>query len=290
MGDYAKTDWVEGVTKVGPTNLNKLEEGVRVAGKRVRAAMTGALEDTGVTWFRTVGGALVAYHRTIESGASPNRTTDSEEYYESEGTGQASKNVEVVDEEGSARLYIVASPGGRKRLLAFATDALGNNRSALILDDLGASDFTLAAQAKATSVMAYRNAAGSVVAGQAVIFDAEEISGDPSGFYDTATGKFQPTVAGRWQLTTQIASLGAMAALDRYVNPIFSKNGLANSTKAGPIVYERGVGVYAGFTAMLDLNGSTDYVQVRADHTQGAALNLQTGAAFTYFQARLVGV
>jgi hypothetical protein len=74
MGDYSKTTWVENVTQVGPTNLNKIEQGVADATKQasmdVGAAFDGSAATTNdkkrVTWRRASDGSYLA---SVEGGS-----------------------------------------------------------------------------------------------------------------------------------------------------------------------------------------------------------------------------
>jgi hypothetical protein len=78
MGDYSKTTWVENVTKVGPTNLNKIEQGIADATKQ--ASMDGASAYDGTTattndtkrtvWRRQSDGSYLASNEAYETGAA----------------------------------------------------------------------------------------------------------------------------------------------------------------------------------------------------------------------------
>jgi hypothetical protein len=83
MGDYTKTTWVENVTKVGPTNLNKLEQGVADATKQASMDAGSAYDGTTATtndtkrtvWRRQSDGSYLASNEAYESGAAGSALT-----------------------------------------------------------------------------------------------------------------------------------------------------------------------------------------------------------------------
>jgi hypothetical protein len=112
-------------------------------------------------------------------------------------------------------------------------------------------------------------------------FQTEEF--DTAGAYDNATNyRFQPAVAGYYQLTAcmNIATSG-------YAIISFYKNG--SEFKRGSQMYvATSVNVQPNSTALVYLNGSSDYMEVYAYQNSGGSVNVGTNQPETYFQASMV--
>jgi len=106
---------------------------------------------------------------------------------------------------------------------------------------------------------------------------------DTTTAYDNTTNyRFQPTVAGYYQVNGAVffASAAASVVVSVYKNGANWKSGpqtpsTVNSAAVGALVY---------------LNGTTDYIELYAYHVFGSALNTGASAGATYFQASLVGL
>jgi hypothetical protein len=79
MGDYTKTTWVEGVTQTGPTNLNKLEQGVADATKQASMDHNTSYDGTNATtndkkrivWRRSTDGSYLASVEAVDATGNP---------------------------------------------------------------------------------------------------------------------------------------------------------------------------------------------------------------------------
>lgn len=114
-----------------------------------------------------------------------------------------------------------------------------------------------------------------------VSLGAEEFDTD-NAFDSTTNYRFQPTLAGYYQIE------GACMLQSSAANMILSiyKNGA--EFKRGSVA---GVGANAGqggvVSTLVYLNGSTDYVEMFAYQSSGAAINTTGGAQYTYLQGFL---
>lgn len=107
---------------------------------------------------------------------------------------------------------------------------------------------------------------------------------DTASLYDTATSRFTSTVAGYYQIDAAVL-FAANSTGVRFCE--IWKNG--TGVKRG----NQGQGAAGGETAstvsaLVYLNGSTDYVEVYAYQGSGAALDTFAGQVYTYFQGHLV--
>lgn len=146
MADYSPTTWVENVTKVGPTNLNKIEQAILAAGKRA-SLVPGAQADTSqVEWKRAANGALVAYRHVNESISGTDISIVDNDYASAQLHGSAIKNIRAENQTDSysSTLVLIADPnsGAGQRAVAKAV-AVGVSGSFTVklVDDNGASDF-----------------------------------------------------------------------------------------------------------------------------------------------------
>jgi len=135
---------------------------------------------------------------------------------------------------------------------------------------------------------AYRSAAITLTTGSVVPFDAEEF--DVSNWFDVTTniGRYTPQIAGYYRLNWTVAAFGALAT-DVSWQASLRKN--AAITKGGQQVSQRpnGVGVNSGGTAIVQANGTTDFVDVMLSQSAGAAAGIGQGPTLTYFQGHLIG-
>lgn len=111
-------------------------------------------------------------------------------------------------------------------------------------------------------------------------FNTEEF--DTNGCYDNSTNyRFTPTIAGYYQFTG-CSYITSTSSTNNYLS--FYKNG-------GLFKYGQGITVaanaaVANATALIYLNGSTDYVEVYA-YCNGTTPAISASADLTYFQAFL---
>lgn len=135
---------------------------------------------------------------------------------------------------------------------------------------------------KSTTTAGYANNA-------AVVFDVEDY--DPFGWYDPATGRFTPKVAGYYRFTANIhvQNPGGIGSDDA----ILLKNGV--SVAAGRDWYptnDPAAGFSPTVTRTIYLNGTTDYVSVALGvyGGVGATRGVVGSALFTFFEGWLEGV
>jgi hypothetical protein len=106
---------------------------------------------------------------------------------------------------------------------------------------------------------------------------------DTASAFDNATNyRFTPLVAGYYQIQGIITFAGSGSNI--YTTASIYKNGTAFKSNQ---VY----GAYASgpiISALVYLNGSTDYVELYGYQASGGNLGTTTGAANTYFQASMV--
>ena len=96
---------------------------------------------------------------------------------------------------------------------------------------------------------------------------------DTNSAFNTSTYKFQPTVAGYYYIT---ASLQGPSTATGYLSAFLYKNAtLTYNLGAVPNVV--GGGVITG-SAIVYLNGSTDYAQIYGYQTSGIAANIFSGS------------
>lgn len=112
-------------------------------------------------------------------------------------------------------------------------------------------------------------------------FQTEEF--DTNSNFDNATNyRFTPTVAGYYQFTCCMNVSVANFAITS-----FYKNG--SEFKRGSQIWASStVNLQPNSTALIYMNGSTDYVEVYGYQNSGGAVNVVTGANSTYFQAAMV--
>lgn len=105
---------------------------------------------------------------------------------------------------------------------------------------------------------------------------------DTNTNYDTTLSRFTPTVAGYYQVSATVACSGAAAG--GYFQALIYKNGTAWACST----VSSAVGGYvAHVTALVYLNGSTDYVEVYASQSSGGTIS-NTSSSLYKFQGALV--
>ncbi len=113
--------------------------------------------------------------------------------------------------------------------------------------------------------------------------DTEEF--DTNSNYDNSTNyRFTPTVAGYYQVNGEIRMAGSAATLIAtiYKNGSEFKRGIQTGNAGS-------TGQAVNVSALIYLNGSSDYIELYVFQSSGGALNIEgTGAATNYFQASMV--
>lgn len=133
---------------------------------------------------------------------------------------------------------------------------------------------------------AYRSTAQTVPTATiaTILFDSEER--DVSGWYDVATGKYQPLLAGYYRLNVAVMVNQTTAAGTRFVMSVFKTGGLHKHLN---IAYSAGgdADQLTG-SCQVQANGTTDYFTVGFQHTLAGNLVLNSGSNVVYFQGELI--
>ena len=108
---------------------------------------------------------------------------------------------------------------------------------------------------------------------------------DTASAYDATTNyRFQPLVAGYYQVNTNVSGGGGSTgycqiAIYKNGSQVVSGSGIPNNTNIGGLVTA---------ATVIYLNGSTDYVEGFFWQNSGSTLNLQTAVGFNTFSAAMV--
>lgn len=101
---------------------------------------------------------------------------------------------------------------------------------------------------------------------------------DTANAFDTTTNyRFQPAVAGYYQINSQV-SYGAASGMP-YCYAAVYKNGTAFEATVGLAL--SGIVGNAAFSCLVYLNGSTDYVELYANAT-GTSVTVSSGGSTTF--------
>lgn len=147
---------------------------------------------------------------------------------------------------------------------------------------LPATSGTVAVNGPAFS--AYQSTGTSMTSGVAtkLAFQTEEF--DTANCFDSTTNyRFTPNVAGYYQVNFCYALIAATAGLQSI---FLYKNGAGFKTTNQVLV--NSAGIITGGSALIYMNGSTDYLEVYAQQGSGGTYNSFAGQPYTYFQASLV--
>ena len=107
---------------------------------------------------------------------------------------------------------------------------------------------------------------------------------DTATAYDATTNyRFQPTVAGYYQVN---ASMGSSASVTGGINIYIYKTGSLYSR--GSNVANSNYGPDVTISALVYLNGSSDYIEIYGYQNSGGALNIGSNASAYPFSACLV--
>ena len=138
----------------------------------------------------------------------------------------------------------------------------------------------------ATSFHAYNNAAQTIAD---ITFTKCQLNTerfDTGGMYDNATNyRYTPTIAGKYLFVGSVA-FGAVADRVTVICAIY-KNGAAISDNISTTSTAVSTSIYLQASTVVDMNGSTDYVELYV--YQGTGGNKDTVATFTFLAGVLVG-
>ena len=128
---------------------------------------------------------------------------------------------------------------------------------------------------------AYPSSAQSISGGTwtKIQYNTEEF--DTNSNYDTSNYRFTPTVAGYYQVS---AAMGGSSITSAYYGTAIYKNG--SEFKDGMFYSVAAAGPRGGLSALVYLNGSTDYVEIYGLSQNGFSLG--TSSNSSYFQAVMV--
>jgi hypothetical protein len=117
-----------------------------------------------------------------------------------------------------------------------------------------------------------------------VTFQTEEF--DTNNNYDPSTSRFTPTVSGKYLIKATVNCSTALTAADALFCSVY-KNGA--SAKMGEISTGNSTGwTSAEISLIIDMNGTTDYVEIYASKIGAGTWTLYGGVNYTYFQASLL--
>lgn len=133
--------------------------------------------------------------------------------------------------------------------------------------------------------MAHRIGALSLATGATVVFDTEAF--DISNWYDPATGKYTPQVAGYYRVSWTV-TCGTTLVADSYWMAYVDKSGAGY--KEGGMTFQRGTfGIRSSGSTIALMNGSTDYLDIAINHNNGGSVAVNNTAISTWFCGELIG-
>jgi len=165
--------------------------------------------------------------------------------------------------------------------------------STLTIGDSNTSTITLKSGATLTNfptnTPAFRAYMGSTqtistASGTKLNFNTE--SYDTGSNYDTSNYRFTPTTAGKYLVTTSVRLSGAVTItnvqLYIYKNgSVYNRSTQGFNGDSGPMITN---------TDTVEMNGSSDYIEMYFYHNQGSNLDISGSAQNTYFNAfKIIG-
>ncbi len=152
-----------------------------------------------------------------------------------------------------------------------------------------ASNFTQTLPAASGEVMvsgnmpafsAYSNNSQTIVTSTYVKMQINTEEFDTANCYDSSTNyRFTPNVAGYYQVNGNVSFNASVTAPQLGIY----KNGSQFKMGSNP-----SAGNWSTVSAVIYLNGSTDYIELYGAHVTGITQTLLAGAQYNYFQAALV--
>lgn len=139
------------------------------------------------------------------------------------------------------------------------------------------------------SFSAHKN--GTSQTGVAVSTDTKVTFGtedwDTHGFFDATNSRFLPTIAGKYRISANVYFTSTNAQDGNAHGAAIYKNGSAH--KYGPQQISGAVtNTSVGVSAIVDFNGSTDYVEIYAFAGGSGNRTIDGTATLTYFQAEML--
>ena len=184
--------------------------------------------------------------------------------------------VSIAGDVNGTGVFTIAAPNGN------------TNRTITLPDEAGTllSTATPGVPIGGPAFSAYQSAAQTITSstGTKVRFQTKEF--DTNACFDATTNyRFTPTVAGYYQVTSSMFFNLGVTALSTSIQ-IFKNSSTVKSVNTGTTSAN---GWFTpNITALIYMNGSTDFLEVYIIQYSGAAQNLTASANTTYFQAALV--
>jgi|5B_taG_2_1085324.scaffolds.fasta_scaffold115847_2 hypothetical protein len=108
---------------------------------------------------------------------------------------------------------------------------------------------------------------------------------DTNNCYDTSLSRFTPTVAGEYEISA-LARINSSSDFNDWIISIY-KNGTRVQSFQGQNTHYNS----RQLSAIVEFNGSSDYVEVYAYHNQGGNVDTEASAEESVFQGfKLIGV
>jgi hypothetical protein len=106
--------------------------------------------------------------------------------------------------------------------------------------------------------------------------------------YDTnsnfASSRFTPTVAGYYQVIASVRD-GTGGATGQFISNIYKNGAVLNQNI---VACAGAVGITSVCSAIVYMNGSTDYLEQYVYQASGSAMNISASGNTTYFQAAMI--
>ena len=157
------------------------------------------------------------------------------------------------------------------------------NTTAITVNSSQKSTFAQQVAAKAPSFRAYMNAGQTFTTSTVTVGAFNTEVWDSNSNYDTSTYRFTPTVAGYYHFTVQIFC----GVSSGRVMVGFRKNG-SSDTETFHIGSNLSGGVDYQSDALIQLNGSSDYVEAVFYQEQGSNVTCNNNIALTNFAGHLL--
>jgi hypothetical protein len=148
-----------------------------------------------------------------------------------------------------------------------------------------------AAAERGPSFSAYLTGDSNIPSNAHTVAPINGVEWDGDASYNVTTYRYTPKVAGKWRFTGQILfnslSVGSAAT---YVATIYKNGAVARRGTSCVMPANYADAPHCYVSALVDMNGTTDYVELRCYNGSGSALLLKVLSAKSdnYFQGELV--
>lgn len=189
----------------------------------------------------------------------------------------------MIPNDAITASHIAADAVGASEI---AAGAVGN--AELATDAVTQDKVATGVGSEGPAFSAYLSANQSVSSGVTtrVALDTEEF--DTANAFDSTTnkGRFQPQVAGTYLVTAHVGANASTAGT--ILVPYIYKNGSVYKQGHSYIPPSGSSSMQGSITALVQLNGSTDYVELWANNTGSGTNTFSGGASVTWFQGALI--